>query len=299
MIVPMISLTHVLHDLPNGSRLHAAHWGDPAKPLMLFLHGFPEFHYAWRNLAPRFAEDYFCVAPDLRGFNLSSAPEGASEYKAHKVMADLLLLVQALGKREMVLVSHDWGGAIGWALAIAKPEMVQRLVSINSPHPGAFRRELTQSKAQQDASQYMLYLREPQAAAELAENNFAKLEQFMLAMSPAKAWWTDEVRAAYHACWSRGLQGGLNYYVTTPLVPPSAQQSSALAWQPKPEDLQVKVPTLVIWGEQDAALLPGLLDGLEDWIAELRIERIPGASHWVVHEEPERVAELISEFLTG
>jgi pimeloyl-ACP methyl ester carboxylesterase len=294
------------HDLPHGIRLHAAHWGDPTKPLMLFLHGFPEFWYAWRNLAPMFADRYHCVAPDLRGFNLSSHPVEVSEYKAHKVLQDLLELTQLLGKKELILVSHDWGGAIGWAWTIAQsnpgmglPSMVQRHISINSPHPATFARELAHNPEQQHASDYMLWLREPWAAEALSKDSFAKLQSFMLAMSPDASWFTPEVREQYVQCWSHGLQGGLNYYRATPLVPPTALQPNARAWQFNPQDLRTTVPTLVIWGMQDSALLPCLLHGLGEYVPSLAVRELASASHWVVHEQPALVEQHISQFLTS
>ena len=288
---------HHQHLLTNGTTLHAAHWGDATKPLMLFLHGFPEFWFAWRDLAPRFADDFYCVAPDLRGFNLSSQPSEVGEYKAHKIIQDLALLVTSLGKTQVTLISHDWGGAVAWGMAIALPQLVTRLVSINSPHPGTFQRELAHSKAQQDASDYMLWLREPDAAQKLSADHFKKLKSFMLAMSPNKGWFTAKIETEYERCWARGLEGGLNYYRATPLVPPSATQSGALAWTPKPEDITVKVPTLIIWGMQDTALLPSLLDGIEQWVPDVRIERVPGASHWIVHEQTDVVEQAIRRFV--
>jgi epoxide hydrolase 4 len=286
-----------LHQLPNGNTLHAAHWGDPSKPLMLFVHGFPEFWFAWRDLAPRFASTHYCVAPDLRGFNLSSQPTELSEYKAPKLIQDLALLIADCGQKSAVVVSHDWGGAVAWGLAISMPATVSRLVSINSPHPGTFARELVNSPEQQAASAYMLWLRAPEAAAKLSADNFAKLKSFMLAMSSDKGWFTPEVEAEYERCWARGLEGGLNYYRSTPLIPPSEASPGARAWTPKAADITVTVPTLIIWGLEDSALLPSLLDGIEQWIPKLRIERVPGASHWIVHEQPDVVEALVRGFV--
>jgi epoxide hydrolase 4 len=291
------------HALPNGITLHAAHWGDPSKPLMLFMHGFPEFWFAWRNIAPAFASDYYCVAPDLRGFNLSSMPEGAGEYKAYKIAQDIYLLAQALHKTEAVLVSHDWGGAVAWSMAIAQtqkttPPFMKALISINSPHPVTFQRELVQSPEQQTASAYMLWLRESFAAQALSKARFEKLKQFMLGMTSNKAWFTESVAQAYEACWAHGLEGGLNYYRVTPLVPASDAQHTARDWVPKLAELQVRVPTLVLWGEADTALLPQLLDGLEDMVQPLQVRRVKDASHWICHEQPKRVITEIQAFLT-
>lgn len=291
------------HALPNGITLHAAHWGDPSKPLMIFMHGFPEFWFAWRNVAPHFADRYHCVAPDLRGFNLSSMPQDVSEYKAHKIMQDMLLLVKALGKDQAVFVSHDWGGAVAWSLAIAQtqkliPPVMRAHISINSPHPATFQRELATSTAQQDASRYMLWLREPFAAEALAKDQFHKVKEFMLAMTPDRSWFTAEVATAYEACWARGLDGGLNYYRATPFVPPDEKQSTVTEWKAKAEDLQVRIPTHVIWGENDTALLPGLVDGLDKYVASLSIHRYPKASHWICHESATEVCQSIDRYLT-
>ncbi len=269
---------------------------------MLFIHGFPEFWYAWRNVAPAFANDYYCVAPDLRGFNLSSMPSEVSEYKAHKIMQDLVLLVKALGKQEAVFVSHDWGGAVAWSLAIAQtqgaiPPLMRTHISINSPHPATFQRELINSAAQQAASAYMLWLREPFAAEALSKDHFSKLKEFMLAMSPNRDWFNAEVEAAYEACWSRGLEGGLNYYRATPFVPPSANQHTVSERLVAREEVMVRVPTLVLWGESDTALLPGLLDGLQELVSPLQLKRVSGVSHWICHEAAHVVIAEIRQFL--
>ncbi len=270
---------------------------------MLFLHGFPEFWFAWRNIAPAFASDYYCVAPDLRGFNLSSMPEGAGEYRAHKIAQDIYLLAAALNKTEAVVVSHDWGGAVAWSMAIAQtqktaPALMRKFISINSPHPYTFWRELVNSPAQQAASAYMLWLRESFAAEALSKQHFEKLKHFMLAMTSNKAWFGESVAQAYEACWARGIEGGLNYYRATHLVPASDLQHTARDWAPKPGELQVRVPTLVLWGEADTALLPGLLDDLENFVHPLQVRRAQGASHWICHETPEFVIAEIREFLT-
>jgi epoxide hydrolase 4 len=295
--------TFHFHALPNGITLHAAHWGDPAKPLMLFLHGFPEFWYAWRNVAPALAGDYFCVAPDMRGFNLSSMPSELSDYKAHKIAQDIGLLIAALKKPEAIVVSHDWGGAVGWSYAIAQtqglaPKLMKAHISINSPHPYTFGREMVNNPAQQAASAYMLWLREPFAADALRKDNFAKLKSFLFSISQDKRWFTDDIAAQYEACWARGLEGGLNYYRATPLVPKDEKQSTASSWQPDLKALQVDMPTLVIWGEADVALLPSLLDGLDSVVKNLKIVREKDRSHWICHEAPKVVAAHIHTFVT-
>jgi epoxide hydrolase 4 len=302
MSTPFTTPSFQFHALPNGITLHAAHWGNPSKPLMLFLHGFPEFWYAWRTVAPALADDFYCVAPDIRGFNLSSMPSDLGDYKAHKIAQDIGLLIADLKKPEAIVVSHDWGGAVGWSYAIAQtqglaPKLMKAHISINSPHPYTFGRELVNNPAQQAASAYMLWLREPFAAEALSTAKFTKLKDFMLKMSPDKAWFNAEVAAQYEACWARGLDGGLNYYRATPLVPKDNKQQSASAWQPDVKALKVSLPTLVIWGEADVALLPSLLEGLEDVVSDLKIVREPNCSHWICHEAPQTVVTHIRQFV--
>jgi pimeloyl-ACP methyl ester carboxylesterase len=280
----------------NGIRLHTMQAGEG--PLILFLHGFPQFWYAWRHQLAEFARDHLAVAPDLRGYNLSDKPDGVDAYKARHIVADIRDLARQLnGGKPFTLVAHDWGGAVAWNLASAAPELVSRLVILNSPHPYAFWRELVHSPAQQKASEYMLKLRSPQAEARLSENGYARLWKFAFGeTAPA---FTDADRAAYLQAWAQpgALTGSLNWYRASPLIPPTADDPGAARLRLDPKDFMVRVPTLVIHGERDSALLTGLLDGLEHCVPVLEIERIPEASHWVMEEMPARVNQRIRAFL--
>jgi len=280
----------------NGIRLHSMQAG--AGPLMLFLHGFPQFWYAWRHQLAEFSRDHLAVAPDLRGYNLSDKPDGVDAYRARHIVADIRDLARQLnGGAPFTLVAHDWGGAVAWSLASAAPELVSRLVILNSPHPYTFWRELVHNPAQQKASEYMLRLRAPQAEARLSENGFARLWKFAFGeTSPA---FTAADRAAYLEAWAQpgALTASLNWYRASPLVPPSAEAPGAARLQLDAKDFVVRVPTLVIHGERDIALLTGLLDGLEQCVPQLRIERLPEASHWVMEEFPARVNRLIRDFI--
>jgi epoxide hydrolase 4 len=285
-------------DLGNGIRLHYASCGDRNRPLALFLHGFPEFWGAWEELLPSFAGTHYAVAPDLRGFNLSSQPAEVAAYRAREIVGDLERFVARLGHDRAVVVAHDWGGAVAWQWAVARPERVSRLVILNSPHPVLFARELVSSPAQQQASAYMNWLRAPGAEGALAQDDFARLDDFFLRMQRTDApWYTTERRARYHAVWARGLTGGLNYYRASPLYPPTDDDPRPLALQLKPEDFRVRVPTQVIWGEADTALPVTLLDGLTELVGDLAVHRLPRATHWLAHEEPGEVARLIHDFI--
>jgi pimeloyl-ACP methyl ester carboxylesterase len=284
--------------LPNGISLHYASSGTLGAPLTLLLHGFPEYWAAWEDILPSLGEDFFTVAPDLRGFNLSSMPEGVAAYRAHEVSRDVLALAKQLGYDAFNLVGHDWGGAVAWNLAIATPNCVRRLVLLNSPHPVPFARELAHNPAQQSASGYMNWVRAPSAAVLLAENNFARLEGFFDRMRrPDRPWLTAERRQRYRAVWARGIEGGLNYYRASPLYPPVPGDPGAGKLKLDPADFIVRVPTLLLWGMADQALLPALLDGLDELIPRLTVERLPKATHWLIHEEPQFVALRIREFL--
>jgi pimeloyl-ACP methyl ester carboxylesterase len=288
--------------LPNGTRLHYASAGVRGQPLLLFVHGFPEFWYEWHEQLAEFGQDYYAVAPDLRGFNLSDMPSDPAQYKARLIINDLRLLIAELGYRQCIMVAHDWGGAIAWSFALALPQLLSRLVIINAPHPYLFMKALATDPAQRAASAYMNWLRSEGSEQALAKDNFSMMEGLLTGMGKSPApWFAGETRDRYHACWSRGLTGGVNYYRASPLHPPTDDHPGPLKLeaQMKPEDFRVKVPTLVIWGENDKALPKGLLDGLDAVVENLQLVRIPEGSHWVVHEQPQRINSLIRQFLQG
>jgi epoxide hydrolase 4 len=289
-------IRHAQVALPNGITLHTAACGDPARPLMLMLHGFPEFWAAWESVLPLVSTHFHAVAPDMRGYNLSSMPEGVSAYRAKHLVEDIKLLVEALGYRECVLVAHDWGGAVAWNAAVALPAMVKKLVIINSPHPETFRRGLAEDPVQQKASAYMNWLRAEGSEARLAENNFAKMKQFLTGTGQNVSWFTPQVEAQYQACWARGLTGAVNYYRASPLFPPTETEEGARGVTFAPAFVTVLMPTLVIWGMADTALPASLLDGLGRYVPQMQLEQVPGATHWIAHEQPARVAQLILQF---
>jgi pimeloyl-ACP methyl ester carboxylesterase len=220
------------------------------------------------------------------------------QYKARILIEDVRALAEHLGQEKFVLVAHDWGGAVAWAYAMAHPQTLRNLVIVNSPHPVPFARELAHNPAQAAASQYMNLFRTDKAERVLSENNYARLVQMSV-----EAWSKGGVdaaeKAAYIEAWSQAgaLTGGLNYYRASPLYPPAGADPGAKALQLDPADFMVRVPTLVVWGMRDRALLPGNLDGLDACVPDLRIERLPQASHWVMHEEPLRLNQLIRDFI--
>ena len=279
----------------NGVRLHYVQAGQG--PLMIFLHGFPEFWHAWTAQLLDFGQDHLAVAPDMRGYNLSEKPAALEQYRIRHLIEDVRQLAAHLGHSKFVLVGHDWGGAVAWAYAIAHPETLEKLVIVNAPHPGIFARELAHNPAQQKASEYMTFFQQPQIAEQtLSADNYAALVKIVMGEGLRTGAFTQEDKQAYLDAWSQpgALTGGLNYYRASRIGPGSSGN-----FAPDAGRLTVHVPTLVIWGEKDTALLPGNLDGLDQFVPQLTIKRIPEGSHWVIHEKPDEVNRLIRSFLVN
>jgi pimeloyl-ACP methyl ester carboxylesterase len=274
----------------NGVHLHYVEQGKG--PLILFLHGFPEFWFAWKDLLPEFANDHLAVAVDMRGYNLSSKPESVDAYEVPILVEDVRALAEKLGAQKFVLVGHDWGGVIAWEFAMAHPEMLEKLVIINAPHPAVFARELANNPDQQNASAYFNLFTSRAAEATLSQSDFVLLQQSVLG-----TWANNEDRKKYLESWRRGLSGGLNYYRAAHLKSPVGGEKADTTGVSIPKDPMITVPTLVIWGEKDTALLQGNLSGLDDYVKVLKIVRVPDASHWVVHEQPAIVIQAVRRFL--
>ncbi len=288
--------------LPHGITLSCRASGQRGQPVLMFLHGFPEAAFVWDDLQRRFAQPqnggYRCIAPNLRGYERSSQPQQVKDYRAKLIVQDIAALIAAEGAPLECLIAHDWGGAAAWNLANQMPHLINKLAIINSPHPGTFLRELQTNPAQQASSAYMNFLTRPDAENLLRENDYRRLWEFFLSMGGA-AWLTDEIRQQYREVWDASLAGGLNYYRASPLRPPRPNDPAAAAVSLPHEVLTVSVPTLVLWAMQDAALPPALVDGLEQYIPDLTLEKVEGATHWIIHERPAFVAERISNFLAG
>jgi epoxide hydrolase 4 len=312
--------------LPHGIDLSVRSCGLPGRPVLMFLHGFPEAAFVWDTYLEHFAKPenggYRCVAPNLRGFERSSSPEDPSQYRAKHLVQDIAALIDietrplppspstpgtepAQVPALACLIAHDWGGAVAWNLVNQMPHLQRKLIIINSPHAGTMLRELQNSvpndpESQQAASGYMNFLARPDAPALLAQDNFRRLWEFFTNMGAGidkdgkgYGWLTDEVRAKYRAVWSMGLRGGCNYYASSPIKPGPEIHNIVL---PR-EMLSISIPTQIIWGMNDIALRPELLEGLDAYIPDLTIHKIEEATHWVTHERPELVRQFISEFL--
>jgi len=307
----------------NGVTLHCATAGPAAGhesegspssvraaagKLMLFVHGFPEFWYAWKSQLPEFAKDHLVVAPDCRGYNLSEKPAELAAYRVPVLIEDIRGLAEHFRQgKKFVLVAHDWGGALAWAFAMAYPDYLEKLVIINAPHPAIFRELLANDPGQQAASQYMLLFRSPQAETMLSADNYALLATNILDPLVGSGALIEADKAEYLKAWAQpgALTGGLNYYRANRVGPPTPAEleqhigASATDFGVDPAEMIVRVPTLVIWGEKDIALTVKNLDGLEKYVPELVVKRMPEGTHWVAQEKPAEVNAMIREFVEG
>ena len=284
-------MTDVVHGATevNGLRFHYVEAGSG--PLVVLLHGFPEFWYSWRYQITALAEAGFQVlAPDLRGYNQSDKPLGTSQYCLDLLAYDVAGFIREKGDQPAIVVGHDWGGAIAWKVVSAYPELVKRLVILNAPHPAAFKREL-RTFTQLRKSWYMLFFQLPHIPeAVFRAGNYAMMERSFRQEPIRKNAFTNHDIALYKAAISKpgALTAALNYYRAN--VRFLWEESSWLT-------AVVTTPTLVIWGEHDRYLSVNLLRGLDRWVSDLRVERIKDASHWVQIDAHERVNELILDFL--
>ncbi|MBC7855406.1 MAG: alpha/beta hydrolase [Pirellulaceae bacterium] len=261
--------------------------GDP----VVLLHGFPEFSYCWRHQMPALAAAGFrAVAPDLRGYNLSDRPLGVGNYRANYLVEDIAALIRNLANGKAHVVGHDWGGVLAWRLAAKHPELVEKLAVLNAPHPAAYLRTVKRNPAQWLQSWYVLFFQLPWLPERLIRSrDFATLESVWKKDPVTPGAYSEEDIARYKEALRPpgALTAGINYY------------RAAVRW---PGDLYgepqaVRAPTLLIWGEKDRYLGLDLTEGLEAWVPDLRLERIPEASHWVQNDVPEVVNRLLTQFL--
>ncbi|MEB3281872.1 MAG: alpha/beta hydrolase [Lyngbya sp.] len=270
----------------NGVTLHYVTQGDG--PLMLMLHGFPEFWYSWRHQIPEFAQDYKVVALDLRGYNDSDKPKDLSAYNMREFIQDIRGVITGLGYDNCILVGHDWGGAIAWNFAYAYPEMVEKLIVMNIPHPAKFADGLW-TIDQLQKSWYVFFFQLP-VLPELmfqADDYRAISSSFINMAVDKSAFTTTDLEAYKDAAAKRGaLTAMINYY------------RNFFNPQDRPEWGLLTVPTLMIWGENDAALGKELTYGTEEYVQHLKVRYIPNCSHWVQQEKPDLVNQYMREFLS-
>lgn len=288
----------------NGIKLHYVKAGPEDGKLIVFLHGFPQFWYMWRDQLLDCSKDYLAVAPDMRGYNLSSKPEEIEQYQPEHIVEDIRALVEEhFGRKKFILVGHDWGGVIAWPFANAHPELLEKLIIINAPHPNTFGRLISSNKDQQSSSQYILFFRAKNENGYIAEgilsaNDYKPLFDIVV---NSEMEFDEDDHQIYKNAWSEpgALTGGLNYYRAGGLPPPKqGEEITGLAdGQLEANPLKINVPTLVIWGEKDTALTVHNLKGLDEFVPDLTIKRIPEGTHWVINEQPDKVNSMIRDFL--
>jgi epoxide hydrolase 4 len=266
----------------NGLHFHYAEAGSG--PLVLLLHGFPEFWYGWRRQIPALAQAGFrVVAPDLRGYNRTDRPRKLAQYALPLLVADVIALVGALGENRASVIGHDWGGVIGWYAAMQCPSAIERLGILNAPHPAAYERELRTLSSQWLRSAYALFFQVPFLPEALFRTADFALLRKVLAAGPACT--AREIERYVEGFSPPGaLTGPLNYY------------RAALRF-PRPHCERIRIPTLVLWGDRDPYLRRTLATALDEWVDDVRVQRFAQADHWLHHREVDRVNRALIEFL--
>jgi pimeloyl-ACP methyl ester carboxylesterase len=278
--------------ITNGIRMHYVTQGNEKGPLVVLLHGFPEFWYSWRYQITFLAEHgYTVVAPDLRGYNDSDKPR--TGYDVPTLIRDIQGLIKGLGREKAIIVGHDWGGALAWVFATRYPEMTERLIVLNMPHPAAMLRDLHRPQ-QLRKSWYIFFFQLPWLPEyALSRNHASEIGRILRGAAVQKQVFPREVTAKFQEAMSKpgAMTASLNYYRQLfRRLPASLRQS--------PEDTpRITAPTLLIWGEQDIALGLSLTEGLEQWVEHIQIRRIADSGHWVQQEKPELVNSFMLDFL--
>jgi pimeloyl-ACP methyl ester carboxylesterase len=287
--------------LETGVTLNVALAGNPACPPVILLHGFPESHRTWREVAPQLEDRFFLVMPDQRGFAGSDLPQDVDDYKTDLLIDDIFALAGALGIERFALVGHDWGGAIAWGAALRGDPRLTRLAIVNAPHPVIFQKSLIEDADQRAASQYINAFRVPGFEKVVEAKGFDWFFDTTFARHVDVSKISEAERRQYIADWSQpgAFSAMLNWYRgSKAIVPPPG------VTVPLPDFLlrafpKVKVPTLVVWGMKDGALLPLQLEGLDELVDDLTIVRLSGVGHFAPWEAGEAVASALGPFLAG
>ena len=285
--------------LSTGITLNVGFAGSEDAPAVILLHGFPESHRTWREVAPRLEDGFRLIMPDQRGFAGSDRPLDVSEYQTDTLISDIFALAETLGLESFALVGHDWGGAIAWPAALRNDPRLVKLAIVNAPHPLIFQKSLIEDADQRAASQYINWFRTPGAEKAIEAMGFDAFFQKTFGGHVELARIPEAEKQQYIAEWSQrgGMTSMLNWYRATKLVvPPTGVTVPLPDWLlgafPK-----IKVPTLVVWGMKDPALLPIQLEGLDQLVEDLGIVKLPEAGHFAPWEAGEQVAAALRAFL--
>ncbi len=286
----------------NGQKIHTMMAGAEDAPVMLMLHGFPEYWHAWSSVAEQLINDFRLILPDQRGFNLSSKPDGVEAYHTKHLVADMIALMDQIAPgKPFILCGHDWGASVAYALAMRHATRVSHLIIANGVHPICFQKALYAGGAQTDGSQYMNVLSAKGSEERLSRDNFAPLLNMFEKFSAAP-WLDEKVRDAYCTAWSKegALPAMLNWYRGSPMVvPKSGTPAKALHITAQMEaKYRISMPHLLLWGMDDVALLPEARADLGRFCDRLEVQEFGNASHWILHEHPAAVAKAIAGFLS-
>ncbi|MHA2295666.1 MAG: alpha/beta fold hydrolase [Candidatus Hodarchaeales archaeon] len=266
----------------NGIKLHTVMIGS-GKPLIL-LHGFPDFWYGWKNIINGLKDRFRLIIPDLRGYNLSDKPKNLEDYDLEILVEDIKGITEELNLDKVVLAGHDWGGVIAWAFAEKYPDILKKLIILNAPHPKIFQETLRTDKEQQKASFYIFkFLQE--GADFLLEDDYLWLRRAVFDGMINKENFTEYDKKKYIEAWSQpsAIVSGVNYY----LANLNFDDWTGI----------FDVPTLLIWGMKDTALLPQQLDGINAYVKDLKVVKSENSSHWIMHDDPELVNGSIQSFI--
>jgi len=273
----------------NGIKLHIVQKGDSESPLVLLLHGFPEFWYGWRQQIDFLAGMGFrVVVPDQRGYNLSDKPKGIDAYRIDNLTLDIIGLIDALKYKKATIIGHDWGGMIAWQLAIKYPERLEKLIILNIPHPKVMKKTLLTSWRQKRKSWYIFFFQVPWLPELISSRiNFALLRKGLI-KSSRRGTFSETDLKQYQEAWSKknALRSMINWY-----------RAAFRTMFEKSVKYYIDIPTLLIWGMKDFALISDMAQPSIDLCRKGRLVFIEEASHWVQHEEPDRVNSLIKDYL--
>jgi pimeloyl-ACP methyl ester carboxylesterase len=272
----------------NGIRLHTVECGKG--PVLLFLHGFPEFWYGWKNQLTYFADQGFrAIAPDQRGYNLSDKPEGISAYNIEVLVEDIVQLIKTLGEPNVYLVGHDWGGGVAWTLAYLHPELVSKLIILNMPYPGILRSTMKQHWEQIAKSWYVGFFQLPWLPEKITSLDHFKMLASSLQNTALPGTFSEADLDQYRQAWQQpgSIQAMINWYRATREGNPIKEDGPG-----------VLIPVLLIWGEKDQFLIPELAEASISKCAKGMLIKMPEATHWLHHEKSKEVNEKILFFIT-
>jgi pimeloyl-ACP methyl ester carboxylesterase len=278
---------------------------NPTRQTIVFLHGFPEYWGTWHAQLDYFADHYRVIAPDLPGYNLSDKPLDQAFFEVPNLIQFMAKFIQGVAPQEkIILVAHDWGGAIAWPIAAFFPQLVQKLVILNAAHPSTFTREMIHNVEQRQKSEYIHELIAADGVERLSANHHQYLKEKTFA-GMREGTLNKTQQLAYQQVWAvpGAVNGMLQYYRAMPQLAPSEKASDGkgeqviTTTQMKIPNIRIDCPTLLLWGEQDQAFVKENIDGIEDYVPNLRVKRFPNASHWLQHELPDEVNREIDDFL--